>query len=98
LNEAACGGGRYAWARSNVFPSQPISGSIGPVMIAKRLFANLGFIQVEELLLTQGVRLLSLRTASAANQQTASFKPRYRKSSATDFTASDPTLLASDFR
>ena len=34
-------------------------GSIGSVMIAKRLFANLGFIQVEELLLTQGVRLLS---------------------------------------
>ncbi len=36
LNEAAYGGGRYAWARSNVFPSQPGSGNISPVMIAKR--------------------------------------------------------------
>jgi hypothetical protein len=59
LNEAACGDGRYASARSNVFPSQPNSGSIGPVMIAKRLFANLVFIQSKELRLTQGVRLLS---------------------------------------
>src|SRR5262245_66028016 len=37
-------------------------------------------------------------TMAAVNLQTASFKPRYRKSSATDFVASNQALLASDFR
>src|SRR5262249_9089299 len=31
LNEAACGGGRYAWSRSKHFLSQRDSSSIGPV-------------------------------------------------------------------
>jgi hypothetical protein len=42
----------------NIFLSQRNGGSIGPVMIAKCSLAKLLFVQIEELLLTQGVRLL----------------------------------------
>src|SRR5215813_11133341 len=49
----------YAFSRSNCFLSQRNLSSIGPVMVAKRLFAKLSFIQGEGLLLIQGVRLLS---------------------------------------
>jgi hypothetical protein len=58
LNEVACGYGRYAWARSNIFLSQNNGSSIGPVMI-KDALSNARLIQIEELLLTQQVRLLS---------------------------------------
>src|SRR5262245_1338694 len=43
----------------NIFHSQLNSSSIGPVMIAKRLYAKFVFVQIEELLSTRGVRLLS---------------------------------------
>ena len=59
MNEAACGGGRYAWARSSVFLSQRNGGSIGPAMIAKRVLEKPRLTQRVEPLLTQGVRLLS---------------------------------------
>jgi hypothetical protein len=59
LNEAACGGGRYAWARSKMFLSQPNGSSIGSVVIQKVPLAKLAFGQAKELLLKQQVRLLS---------------------------------------
>ena len=58
LNEVACGDGRYACARSKIFLSQNNGSSIVPVVI-KDALSNARLIQVEELLLTQPVRLLS---------------------------------------
>jgi hypothetical protein len=59
LNEAACGGGRYALARSNSFPFQLTGSSIGRVVIEKRFLPHSGFVHVEQLLFAHGVRLLS---------------------------------------
>jgi len=67
LNEAACGGGRYALARSNSFPFQLGGSSTGRVVIEKRFLPEFGSIAI----------------ASAAKQQAASFRSRYRKSAAT---------------
>jgi len=58
MNEVACGDGRYACARSKIFPSQNNGSSIGAVMI-KDALSKARIIQVEELLLTQLLRLLS---------------------------------------
>jgi len=70
LNEAACGGGRYAWAPSKIFLSQRNGSSIGHVVIDEPAFARLSFIQVGSLLLTQRVRLLSpLRPASVTKRR-----------------------------
>ena len=59
LNEAACGGGRYAWGARNSFLSQASRRSIGPVMIKEGVLPKCGFVEVEQLLLTQCVKLLS---------------------------------------
>jgi hypothetical protein len=59
LNEAACGGGRYALARSNSFPFQIGGSSMDRVVIEKRFLPKFGFANVEQLLFAQGVRLLS---------------------------------------
>jgi hypothetical protein len=45
LNEAACGGGRFAWARSKIFLSQRKGSSIGIVLIDERTFARFGSTQ-----------------------------------------------------
>src|SRR5262249_48760569 len=83
LNEAACGGGRYAWARSKIFPSQPDSSSMGSVVTETRL-AKCRMGGAGELLSTQKVRLLSpAHPAAASTQHAAPFQSRYRKSSAT---------------
>jgi hypothetical protein len=58
MNEVACGDGRYACARSKIFLFQNNGSRIGPVMI-KDALSKARLIQVEELLLTQPVRLLS---------------------------------------
>jgi hypothetical protein len=57
-NEVACGDGRYACASPKIFLSRDSGGSIGPAMI-KDALSKARLIQVEELLLTQPVRLLS---------------------------------------
>jgi hypothetical protein len=59
LNEAACGGGRYALARSNSFPFQLSGSSMGRIVIEESFLQQSGFAQVEQLLSAQGVRLLS---------------------------------------
>jgi hypothetical protein len=41
LNEAACGGGRYALARSNSFPFQLSGSSMGRIVIEKRFIGHL---------------------------------------------------------
>jgi len=50
LNEAACGGGRYAWARSKIFLSQSHGGGIGSVVTDKCDFAKCRIGDVSELL------------------------------------------------
>jgi hypothetical protein len=52
-------GGRYAWARSKMFPYQHDGGSIRNVMIGCPAFEKLGLAQAEELLSTEPVGLLS---------------------------------------
>jgi hypothetical protein len=58
MKEVACGDGRYAWARSKIFLSQNNGSSIRPAM-TKDALSKARLIHVEELLLTQPVRLLS---------------------------------------
>jgi hypothetical protein len=52
---------------------------MGRVVIEKRFLPHSGFVHVQQLLFAHGVRLLSIATASAAKQQAAPFKSRYRK-------------------